>query len=428
MFYLYNTLLLMGLMLLAPLWIPWVFFREKYRLSFRQRAYMPPIDTAESVTVQSQNDRIWVHALSVGEVLSAEPLVIALAARHRASRLVFTASTRTGFETACRVIAPHVGAVRFFPYDTPVSVLRAVRVIRPRRVVIVETDIWPVFLTLLSRRRIPVCLVNARLSARSFKGYRRIRFLMQPLLDRFDAICVQTEKDRLRFRRLGVAAEKLARVGNIKFDQAPVLISPPEMRAMHNTFELSPEMPLWIAGSTHPGEEALLADVCRSVAGAGHSAVLIVAPRDPARADDVVDIFRDAGIAAQTLAQIEKGARTAGVIVVDRIGLLRQLYALADVAFVGGSLVAAGGHNPLEAASLAKPVVFGPWTDDFDWICRTLEDRGGAVRVYSSEELAETLCDLLNAPQRADTLGRRAQALFLDQRGAVNRTIERVGI
>ena len=426
MFYLYNTLLLMGLMLLAPLWIPWVFFREKYRLTFRQRAYMPTIDTAESGTVQSQKDRIWVHALSVGEVLSAEPLVIALAARHQASRLVFTASTRTGFETACRVIAPHVGAVRFFPYDTPVSVLRAVRVIRPRRVVIVETDIWPVFLTLLSRRRIPVCLVNARLSTRSFKGYRRIRFLMQPLLDRFDAICVQTEKDRSRFRRLGVAAEKLARVGNIKFDQAPVLISPPEMRAMRNTFELSPEMPLWIAGSTHPGEEALLADVCRSVAGAGHSAVLIVVPRDPARADDVVDIFRDAGIAAQTLAQIEKGARTAGVIVVDRIGLLRQLYALADVAFVGGSLVAAGGHNPLEAASLAKPVVFGPWTDDFDWICESMEKAGGAIRVSIAHELSDVLCDLLRKPAKRTAIGRQARSYFLVHQGSVARTLAEI--
>jgi 3-deoxy-D-manno-octulosonic-acid transferase len=384
--------------------------------------YMEPFFGNDAGPAGNQ-PRIWIHALSVGEVLSAEPLVKALSRKHGARALVFTASTRTGFEMATRVIAPHVGKLRHFPYDTLFSVNHALNVIRPRQVVIVETDIWPNFLYLLNKRRIPVHLVNARLSDRSFRGYQRIAFLMGPLLSVFDRICVQTDSDRRRFRKLGVPENKLVAVGNIKFDQAPVDVSANALNQLSEKLCLSADRPIWVAGSTHDGEERILLHAYQRVLASGIDPVLIVAPRDPGRAGEVCNLFNLSGVDARTMARMETQKEPARVVVIDRIGILRPLYAFADVAFVGGSMVEAGGHNPLEPASVAKPILFGPHTDDFRWICQTLETAGGAIRVVDPDQLADKVSQLMSNPEENGRVGRRAYEVFVDNRGAVARTV-----
>jgi 3-deoxy-D-manno-octulosonic-acid transferase len=411
---------------LAPVWVALVALRPKHRRVFFKRAFMPALEKRAFKGGQN-GARIWIHALSVGEVLSAEPLVDALAKIHGAANLVFSASTFSGYETARRVISGKVGALRHFPYDTLFSVDRALRVFQPRWVVIVETDLWPNFLWRLKRRRIPVYLVNARLSENSFKGYRRIGFIMAPLLAVFARICVQTDADRRRFRGIGAADRQLITVGNMKFDQAPVDIPSGERSRLMNIFGLAPAAAVWVAGSTHPGEEQMLADACRKIRRSGIEAVLLVAPRDPGRADEVRGIFRRAGLRAMTLAEMESGAEPIDVVVIDRIGLLRKLYALADLAFVGGSLVKAGGHNPLEPASVARPVLFGPHTDDFAWICRTLEAAGGAIRIEDAHQLAEKVGELLGDKQMKRHVGRQAYGVFNRHRGAVTRTLAVLG-
>ncbi|MCB2148532.1 MAG: 3-deoxy-D-manno-octulosonic acid transferase [Deltaproteobacteria bacterium] len=419
----YNVVMALSICLLWPIWVPWVWFRKKHRHTFFNRMFMEALsgNDPESAPVRR---RIWIHALSVGEVLSAEPLVEALAQKHGAHSLIFTASTQTGFEMATRLIAPNGCAVRHFPYDTLFSVNRALNVINPGQVVVVETDIWPNFLYRLKKRRIPVHLVNARLSERSFRGYKRIGFLMAPLLSVFGRICVQTESDRQRFRALGVPDEQAVTVGNIKFDQAPVSMSTGERNQFAETFNLSGDTPLWVAGSTHEGEEDVLADAYRKVCATGIHPVLIVAPRDPARAAAVCSIFNRSGCDAMTLHQIERQpAASRSVVVIDRIGILRQWYALADVAFVGGSLVKAGGHNPLEPASAAKPILFGPYTEDFHWICQTLENAGGAFRVHNADQLAEKVIHLIENKEDRCRVGRCAYDVFAENRGAVARTL-----
>lgn len=429
MLLIYNFLMLAAICALSPVWIPLVALREKHRRTFFKRLFMPAITGAKNRAQCAANShRIWIHALSVGEVLSAEPLVKALANKYGRAHLIFTTSTHTGFQTANRVIAAHVGAVRHFPYDTLFSVKRALNVIQPGQVVIVETDIWPNFLCGLNQNRIPVFLVNARLSDRSFRGYKRIGFLMAPLLAVFSRICVQTEADLQRFREIGVSDEKLTAVGNIKFDQAPVSIALEERRHLSHLFKLSPGTPVWVAGSTHPGEEEVLADACRQIRSSGIATRLMVAPRDPGRANDVCGIFNRAGIQAMTLGQMEKQPEATDVVAIDRIGILRQLYALADVAFVGGSLVRAGGHNPLEPASVAKPVLFGPHTDDFRWICRSLESAGGALRVCDSQQLAAAVGELILDKEKNSLIGERACAVFRNNRGAVERTLAAIGL
>ena len=424
MLVLYNTLMLAALCLLCPLWIPLVRFSKKYRKTFFNRLYMEPLNTAENLAVHAENPApIWIHALSVGEVLSAEPLVKALSRKYGAANLIFSASTHTGVEMASRVLAPHVQAVRHFPYDTIFSVNRALKVIRPRMVVIVETDLWPNFLFRLNRSMIPVYLVNARLSGRSYRGYKHIDVVMVPLFSMFRRICVQAERDRRRFLDLGVPGDRIITVGNLKFDQAPVNIAGHEREQLSATLRLSADRPVWVAGSTHPKEEEILGRACQRLCAEGFDLTLIVAPRDPGRAAAVCNIFDQLGIHAMTMAQLETQDRSSAVVVVDRLGTLRKLYALADITFVGGSLVQAGGHNPLEPASVAKPILFGPHTDDFDWISRTLENAGGALRVSDENNLAEMIRELLLSKKKKTEMGQAAYTVFNHHQGAVARTM-----
>jgi 3-deoxy-D-manno-octulosonic-acid transferase len=305
----YNLIMAVAIFLLWPIWVPLVWTRKKHRDTFFKRLFMQALSPSGPESPGARRP-IWIHALSVGEVLSAEPLVNALAQKHGPHALVFTASTQTGFEMATRLIAPHVSAVRYFPYDTLFSVNRALHVIQPRQVVIVETDIWPNFLYRLKKCRIPVHLVNARLSDRSFRGYRRVGWLMAPLLSVFGRICVQTDSDRQRFRTLGVPDENVATVGNIKFDQPPATLSTAEIKQLREQFKLPADVPIWVAGSTHEGEEDVLSVAYRAVYASGIHPALIVAPRDPGRADSVCTLFKRSGCNANPGAS-RKTARAA---------------------------------------------------------------------------------------------------------------------
>jgi len=420
----YNFFMIGALCLLWPILISFLLRRKRQGRPFSQRLIMESIPRADVRDPDKAEERlIWVHALSVGEVLSAEPLVKAMARRYGAENLIFTTSTRTGFQTAERVIAAHVSCLRYFPYDTLFSVKRSLAVIRPRLVVVVETDIWPNFLHELKKRRVPVQLVNARLSARSFNGYRRLGFMMKPLLSVFDTIGVQSDIDRQRFRQLGVHDSKLAMVGNMKFDQEESILSDIERRQLLESLKIPRGRRIWVAGSTHEGEEMPLCQAYRKVCDGGIDLFLVIAPRDPQRAGQVCGIFQSADINAAAYGEIEQGSVSVPVIVIDRIGMLRRLYALADVAFVGGSLVNAGGHNPLEPASAAIPILFGPHTEDFSCICRTLEEEGGAIRIFNSEQLAEQVGTLFDHEKIRLEVGQRAHGVFCNHRGAVDRII-----
>ncbi len=418
----YNIVMWIAIGLLWPIWVPMVCGREKHRRGFSKRVFAESLPPADAVG-RGLGGRIWIHALSVGEVISAVPFVESLCRKHGPDSLIFTASTRTGVETAQRVIAPLVAGVRYFPYDVVWCVKRAIARFAPRRVVIVETDIWPNFLWQLKRRGVPVYLVNARLSDRSWRGYWRVRWLMSPLLAIFERICVQTESDRRRFRALGVVDDNLKVVGNLKFDQEPMALSVDDLQRLSRQLALPAGRPVWLAGSTHPGEEEIILKAYRRVEADGLAPVLIVVPRDPGRAGHVRRIFTRSGIAAATMSQTERQSQPSQVVVVDRIGVLRSICALADVAFVGGSLVDAGGHNPLEPAAAGTPVLFGPHTGDFRWICRTLLDAKGAIRVHDDAELAQAVSRLIGNREWRQRIGRCAFGVFTANQGAVARTL-----
>ena len=424
---LYNASLLVGSVVGLPLALPLLLNSPKRRRTFLQRMGLKdlPAECSRPASGGLPCKPVWVHALSVGEVLSAVPLVAALRADTSETGLLFSASTLTGFQLARSRVAGRARGACYFPYDFPFAVRRLARRVDPQLFVMVETDIWPNFLGEMQRRRVPVIMVNARLSERSFKGYRRARWIMRRIWPVFSAVCAQSAADADRFRRLGVPADRICVTGNVKFDVPADPLPPASVERLRSHLAIGPRQKVLVAGSTHPGEEALIAEACARIKSRGIDLRVVAAPRDPARAAEVKRIFRSAGFSACRMTP--EGSRPTGpgceVTVVDTIGLLAQLYALADAAFVGGSLVPCGGHNPLEPAVRAKPVLFGPHMHDFREIARLLLEGGGATQTLNVEDLAEILVRLMGDGALARAMGRRSAAVCRSQRGAVDKTL-----
>lgn len=420
---LYNLALAIAALLGLPFILPLVLGSEKRRRTVLERLGLRSLPPGRGKDGRDPK-RIWVHALSVGEVTSAVPLVQRLRERFPGHDIFFSASTRTGFLTARRLLEDTARALFFFPYDLPFSVGRVVRRVSPDILVIVETDLWPNLLAAMNRRAVPVFLVNARLSRRSYEGYRRVLFFTRKVFLKLTRIGVPSLEDGRRWAGLGVPADRILRTGNIKFDQ-PLPDIPDAVRGrMRRSFSIGPDRRIIVAGSTHDGEESLIADALLHLREACPGLCLIAVPRDPGRAAEVRRIFLSAGIAAQTLTAVENGADDPfDVLVIDRIGLLSTLYPLGEAAFVGGSLVDRGGHNPLEPAAAAVPVLFGPHMSDFREIASLLVEAGGALEVPDGRRLAETLKALLGDAARKDAMGRAAYDIVVRNRGAVDRTV-----
>jgi 3-deoxy-D-manno-octulosonic-acid transferase len=370
---------------------------------------------------------VWIHALSVGEVQSALPLVTAVHAHFPQTPIVFTASTRTGYDTAralfYRADPPLVSQLAYFPFDLPWAVARVRRRIDPAWVCLVETDLWPGFLHAMERKNIPVVLVNARLSRRAFDGYRRLGPATAPFFSGLTHVLVQTRRDLERFNALGVPESRLAVAGNIKFDQPLKTLNNTERSALEKWFHITESHRLWIAGSTHPGEESLLWEVFQQVRKRVPGLKLLLAPRDPARCSRVAEEISKKGGSPVLLSTTRKQPEDADVMLLDCLGLLAKVYAVCDVAFIGGSLVPCGGHNPLEPAMFEKPVLFGPHMEDFTEVADLLTARKGAVQVADAGSLARHLTDLLTRPDRAAEMGHNAFAVFQENAGAVARTL-----
>jgi 3-deoxy-D-manno-octulosonic-acid transferase len=289
--------------------------------------------------------------------------------------------------------------------------------------VVVETDLWPNFLEETARRGVPVVLANARMSDRSFARYRRFRFLFRPLYRRLRRICAQSALDADRYVRLGVSRKIVKVTGNLKFDRP---LPPVSAATAGDRTRWGPagDVPVIVAGSTHEGEEAILATVLAHLHGLGVPARMLVAPRDPARGAAAAQCFRRAGFQPGRLSRED----TAGgpVFIVDAVGLLEELYAVSSVSVVGGSFVAEGGHNPLEPAACAKPVIFGPDMRDFREAAERLTAAGGAWQVQDAGGLREGLWHLLRDPEAAAAMGARARRVLDENRGALSCHLETI--
>lgn len=421
MMILYNILWAFFLVLGAPIIILALIFQPKRRQTFLQRLGLAPLPRGLRQARQNRHPMIWVHALSVGEVISAVPLVKVLKQRFSDHQLLFSASTRTGFAIARKQLSPTVDHLIYFPYDLWFSVRSRIQAIQPEFVVMVETDIWPNFLFELKKQNIPVILTNARLSPKSFAGYRRFSRFFAPVFGCFSRIGVQTDADRERFAALGVLPGRIEVTGNLKFDQ-PVEPMPESRRdRLRQYLGIQAKQPVIVAGSTHPGEETRLVDLYLRLKTVFTDLVLILVPRDPERAASISALLANWDLSVRFWSEGEKTAATRppDIGIVDQIGVLRRLYAIAHIAFVGGSLVTRGGHNPLEPAAYGKPVLFGPDMSNFAGIAALLTESGGAIQLSHTEDLYRELIRLLKEPESARKMGEAGLAVFYQNQGAV---------
>lgn len=420
---LYNIILTIGITVGIPLIIPIILLSEKRRKTFLQRLGVKRLP--ENILLK-RDKPVWIHALSVGEVLSSVPLVMKLKKRFKDKRIVFSASTKTGFEIANKLFKKNVDSIFFFPFDLLFSVKYITGKIDPAIVIIVESDIWPNFLFEMKKRHIPVVLINARLSNRSFKGYKRFLFISNKLFLSFAKICTQSIEDANRFMLLGIPSNMISTTGNIKFDQPYDPVSEKEIEILKQSMNIQPVKKILIAGSTHEGEESILIDAFSRIRKDFADTVFIIVPRNPERARSVLKLCESAGFSSilmKDFENIDKDERF-NVIIVDVIGILKRLYAIADVAFVGGSLVDLSGHNPLEPAAFSKPVIFGQYMSDFAYISQMLLDSSGAVQVENANSLYETIADILSDSDKARNMGEKAFKVFNANKGAVEKTLK----
>ncbi len=434
---LYNILFFILVVLGFPLIIPVVLVSDKRRGTFFQRMGFWSLPAARRCNRfhNTKKKAIWIHALSVGEVFSAEPLIKSLKNRFKDREIVVSVSTRTGFDIAYKQLRGTADTVFFYPYDLTFSVKYIASKIDPDLVVIVETDIWPNFLFEMKKRDVPVILANARLSKRSFVGYKRLGFFAKPLFFCFANICTQSMEDAKRFQALDVPSNRITVTGNVKFEQEFQPLPTTEIEKLRHSMHIQPQQKILLAGSTHKGEESILLDALARLKRRIKGLVLIVAPRDPRRAKSISRIFNSSGFSVAFLNEFDlagysakaEGGRSKkrfDVIVVDIIGFLKKLYALADVAFVGGSLVNCGGHNPLEPAIFSKPILFGPDMSDFAHISNLLMESGGALRVQDAKSLYETAAMIMGDDNKASEMGNRALNVFLSNKGALEKTLK----
>ncbi len=366
------------------------------------------------------NDSIWIHAVSMGEVNAAMPLIDALMNRYADAPFVITTVTPTGSERVRRVYGERVTNL-YLPYDLPASIRRFLDRIRPRVALIMETEIWPNLFLECEARRIPLIITNARLSEKSLRGYGPIRALAQHALLSARYIAAQSATDATRLAELGAPAERLGVIGNLKYDMtvpAHLVDAAALMRERWGA-----RRPVWIAASTHDGEELPVLKAHAEVLRRFPDALLLLAPRHPERFKPVALACRSFGFVTRTRSEDIEALSDTQCFVVDTLGELLNFYAAADVAFVGGSLVPIGGHNVLEPAALAVPVVVGPYMFNFAEISASLLEAGAEVQVLDGDELGGAITQLFADAARRALVGQAAKRAFEREQGSVLRTV-----
>ncbi|MEK7709109.1 MAG: 3-deoxy-D-manno-octulosonic acid transferase [candidate division NC10 bacterium] len=414
MYLLYTCLLGLLVLLYAPVFVVRRLVTQGAEVGLLQRlgyrsAGLPP------------EPRCWIHAVSVGEVMAAVPLVHAVRRRWPEIHPVVTTVTPTGARVVKDRIEPVV-THRYFPLDFPGAVARALAAVRPRFFVALETEIWPIFLRGLQRRGIPAMIANGRISDRSFRRYRLVRPFMRRVLAGIAVFAMQSAEDARRIIALGAPPERVVVTGNLKSDAVPN--EPGTEQLWRRLMGLSGEEPVWIAGSTHRGEEELLLEAFVSLRRRHPLLVLVIAPRHPERVPEVERLIRGRGLTSVRRTALPSARDTDAVIVLDTVGELPQLYQLSQVVFVGGSLVPLGGHNMLEPALRQKPVVFGPHTSNFREGAELLVTAGAALVVRDAKEVEGALDELLSDPARRAAMGEAAFEAVVGRQGAVLQTLE----
>ncbi len=420
MYFLYSLALGLVALLTSPYWFFKGIRERKYLANFGQRIGL-------SVPASPKGrDPIWIHAVSVGEVLAAKPLVRALAAAQPDLPLVTSTVTVAGQLLARKELGSSA-TVLYFPFDWDFSIRHFLDSVHPRVVVLMETELWPNFLKNCKRKGIPVLLVNGRISDKSFARYRHVPWLAAAMIRTLNRIGAQTATDRDRFIQLGARAEQVTVTGNLKFDLpvSDIDEDDPLLQGIRSALKLDHRTPVIVVGSSMKGEESLFISAFNEIRRIAPNAKLILAPRHPERFDEVTQILSDSGLAfrRRSLIGTETQITTCDVLLLDTIGELRRVYSLASVVIIGGSFLPFGGHNPLEPAGLGKAIVFGPEMSNFREIARLFIEQHAALQC-PAQSLPHTVSQLLGDEGARTHLGQRAVEVFRQNQGAAESSLQ----
>jgi 3-deoxy-D-manno-octulosonic-acid transferase len=421
----------------AALYLLWrLVIVGKSRAGFGQRLGFLPASLR--ALGESGEPVVWIQAVSVGEVAAAGPFIRQLRLIEPDAHIVLSTTTPTGQRLAQSTLAGEVDAIFYFPFDFPVAVQMALSAVNPRLLVMVETELWPNILATAKRRGVATAIINGRISDGAFRKDLAARPLFAWALSHVDLVCAQSEPDVERFRRLGADPERLLVTGNTKFDEQFPLVSDAEAAKWRQDLGIAQEAPVLLAGSTHPGEEAILLDLYSELRAEQRDLQLILAPRHPERGDEIERLVNDRGYASHRRSRALTEAHGGGVAapavggpevriaILDTIGELARVFRIATVVFMGGSLVPSGGHNALQAVAQGRLVVTGPHNFNFRDITDILVREGVARVVPSREELGVVIGELLRSPDQQQTQEQRGPAVLAKYGGAAARIAQAV--
>jgi 3-deoxy-D-manno-octulosonic-acid transferase len=426
MYLAYSALTLVAFLLVSPYFLYQAIRYKKYVGSLRERLGYLPI----SFNVDGE-ESIWIHAVSVGEALTARALAADLKRRYPRLRLYLSTTTMAGQQVAKASLRHLVDGVFYFPFDWMFTIRRTLNLVRPRLFVMMETEIWPNLLRACRKRGVKTAVINGRISARSYPRYKLIRPLFRRVLADVDRFCMQSEESAHRLKDLGADPGRVTVTGSLKFDSlelpSPTLHGQPRERVLR-FFRVSSHRTVIVAGSTMRGEEAAVLEAFRKIKTTRTHAIAIIAPRQPERFGEVERLSREAGFVTIRRSELPIDAEPrADVVVLDTIGELAQLYQLATAVFVGGSLADHGGHNILEPAIFGKPIVFGPHMQNFREIAEAFVANDAAIQVETERELDAAILSLVRDPVHRARLGAAARALVEANRGAKDKTLAVIG-
>lgn len=412
MIILYNIISLVIIIFYLPIYL----FKRKFHKGFLLRLGFLPKNLLL--------DRpIWIHAVSVGEVMAVKGLVTELRKIYPGKKFVFSTVTPAGNKIA-KSLLKEGDFLTYLPLDLSFIVKSIITKINPGIFILAETEIWPNLISCLYKRNIPIITINGRISDASFQGYLALKFLIKPILQKIRLFCVQTEQDALRLGFLGANKGDIKMSGNLKFDISCSLASLDKYIQNRSRLALGTKDRFIVAGSTHPGEEEIILGVYKELLVSFPYLRLLLAPRHPERSTRLAAVVSEFGFCSILTSLIPASCPSNPVFILDSIGELFSLYTAADIVFVGGSLVKKGGHNILEPASLAKPVLFGPHMFNFRDIADLFLRQNAVIKVSGKDELKSRITELLNNPSRAQEMGQRACRVILQNQGATKKTMQ----
>jgi 3-deoxy-D-manno-octulosonic-acid transferase len=406
-YFLYNLLLLLA----SPFYIGRVLWKNR---GGKERFGI-------SIPTIKNKHIVWIHAVSVGEVIASKPLISLLKRELPNYNVVLSTVTKTGREMAEK-LKDKPYHIFYFPFDFPFTVKTVLRKIQPSAIVLAETELWPNLIRYSQRLNIPVVMINGTISKSSFSGYSKIQRLFKQILNKISFFCMQTEEDKNKLLHLGVKQDKIKVTGNTKFDCYD-FSSGADVEQLKN-WNIRGHSPVIAAGSTHPEEEGMILDIFRQIEKKFPEALLILVPRHPERVSEVENLIKEKGYSCIRRTNMGSSQVKEKIVLVDTIGELLNIYSTADIIFVGGSLVPIGGHNLLEPASLSKPIITGPYTFKQNEMVSLLKRGNGMIQVQNKKYLKDTILELLSSPEKMEELGRNAQKVISENQGATRKNLQ----